>query len=133
MARLPRRAAQRQTLSHGRDGAPPIVLPSREELPQSYEPRVKMNQRNLKRRNQQRKSASPNVGESGPDSNSEVDRDSGYHSQPERESDPESDADAIARYYQQKMDEFEKAGVTVSNPCDETKAMMEAELERWEM
>lgn len=27
---------------------------------------------------------------------------------------------------------FEEEGVTLSNPCDETKAMMEAELERWE-
>jgi hypothetical protein len=133
MARLPRRAAQRQTLGHGQDGAPPIVLPSGEEPPRSFEPRVKMNQRNLKRRHRRRKSVCPNVGESGPDSDSEVDRNSGYNSQPERESDPEYDADAIARYYQQKMDEFEKAGVTVSNPCDETKAIMEAELERWEM
>lgn len=79
----------------------------------------------MKRRNRRQKSASPNAGESGPDSDSEVDRDSSYSSQ----SDRESDADAKAMYYQQKMNEFEEAGVTLSNPCDETKAMMEAELE----
>ena len=87
----------------------------------------------MKRRNRQRKSASPNAGESGPDSDSEIDQDSGYNSQSDRESDPESNADAKAMYYQQKMNEFKEAGVTLSNPCDETKAMMEAELERWEM
>jgi hypothetical protein len=35
-------------------------------------------------------------------------------------------------FYQQKRDEFEEAGVTLSNPCDQTTAMMEAEFERWE-
>jgi hypothetical protein len=30
------------------------------------------------------------------------------------------------------MREFEEEGVTLSNPCDETKAMMEVELEKWE-
>jgi hypothetical protein len=33
-------------------------------------------------------------------------------------------------YYQQKVNEFEEAGVTLSNPCDETIAMIEAEFER---
>jgi hypothetical protein len=30
------------------------------------------------------------------------------------------------------MREFEEEGVTLFNPCDETKAMMEVELEKWE-
>ena len=30
------------------------------------------------------------------------------------------------------MREFEEEGVTLSNPCDETKANMEVELEKWE-
>ena len=28
--------------------------------------------------------------------------------------------------------QFDEAGVKLSDPCDETKAMMEVELERWE-
>ena len=105
-----------------------MVSPGREEQPRSYEPRVK-----IRRKNQKRKIASPNAVECSPDSDSEVDWDSGYHYYSDRESDPESDADAKAMYYQQKMKEFEEAGVTLSNPCDETKAMMEAELVRWEV
>jgi hypothetical protein len=31
---------------------------------------------------------------------------------------------------EQKIKEFEEAGVILSNPCDETKAIIEAELER---
>jgi hypothetical protein len=123
-SRLPRRFAQRQTLRHGRDGAPSMVLPSGEEQPRVYEPRVKMKKRNWRRR-----SASTNNGESGPDLDSEVDPDSGYNSR----SGCEGDSDAEAMYYQQKEDEFEAEGVTLSNPCDETQAMMEAELERWEL
>jgi hypothetical protein len=53
-----------------------------------------------------------------------MDRDSGYSPQ----SDRESDSDAEAVFYQQKIDQFEKEGVTASNPCDETKAMMATEL-----
>ena len=77
--------------------------------------------------------ASPNTAESSPSSDSEVDRDSDYHSQSDREFDPESDADAKATYYQQKMAVLKESGVTLSNPCDETKAMMEAKLERQEL
>jgi hypothetical protein len=87
----------------------------------------------MKRKNRRRKPASPNDGESGPDSDSELDRDSGYNSQSDHESDVEFDANAKAMYYQQKMNEFEAEGVTLSNPCDDTKAMMEAELEKWEL
>lgn len=57
-----------------------------------------------------------------------LNQDSGYNSQ----SDLEFGTDAEASYYQQMMNEFEAEGVTLSNPSDETKAMMEAELERWE-
>jgi hypothetical protein len=87
----------------------------------------------MKRRYRRRRAASSNDGESGLNSESEPDRDSGYNSQSDRESNPESDADAEAMYIEQKIKEFEEAGVTLSNPCDETKAMMEAELERWEL
>jgi hypothetical protein len=95
-----------------------VVLPSEEEQPRAYEPRVRK-----KRIHRRQQSASPNVDESGPDSDSELDRDSGYNSQFDRE----SDANAEAMFYQQKMDEFEEEWVTLSNPCDETKAMMKAE------
>jgi len=128
MARIPRRFAQRQALRHGRDGAPPTVIPSEEEHPRSYEPRVKM-----KRRNQRRKSPSSNSPEANPDSDSEVERDSGYNSQSDCESSLTFNDNDKAMYYQQKIEEFDAGGVTLSNPCDETKAMMEAELERWEM
>jgi hypothetical protein len=96
-SRLPRRFAQRQTLRHGRNGAPPMALPSGEKQPRVYEPRVKM-----KKRNRRRRSASTNDGESGPELDSELDRDSGYNSR----SDCEADSDAEAMYYQQKEDEF---------------------------
>jgi hypothetical protein len=101
-----------------------MALPSGEEQRRVYEPRVKM-----KKRNSARRSASTNNGESGPNLDSEADPDSGYNSR----SDCEADSDAEAMYYQQKEDEFEAEGVTLSNPCDETQAMMEAELERWEL
>jgi hypothetical protein len=100
-----------------------MALPSGEEQPRVYEPRVKMKKRNRRRR------SSTNGGESGLDLYSELDRDSGYNSW----SDCKADSDAEAMYYQQKEDEFEAEGVTLSNPCDETQAMMEAELERWEL
>jgi hypothetical protein len=68
--------------------------------------------------------ASPDNGKSGPGSDSVAGRYFGYNYQ----SDRESDADARAMYYQQKMIEAE--GVALSNPCDGTKAIMETELER---
>jgi hypothetical protein len=85
------------------------------------------------KRNRRRKPTSPNDGESGPNPDSELDQDSGYNSQSDREPDPESGGDAKTMYYQQKMDEFEVEGVTLSNLCDETKAIMDAELEGWEL
>ncbi|KAH6667822.1 hypothetical protein B0J14DRAFT_675844, partial [Halenospora varia] len=121
---LPRRFAQRQTLRHGRGGAPP-TLPNGEEQPRAYESRVK-----LKRRNRARKSNSAYDGNSGPDSDSA--KDSGYNSLSDSESDSESDVDTEAMDVERMMREFEEEGVTLSNPCDETKAMMEVELEKWE-
>ncbi len=126
MVGLPRRFAQRQTLRHGRSGAPP-TLPNGEEQPRAYESRVK-----LKRRNRARKSNSTHDGNSGPDSDSEVAKDSGYNSLSDGESDSESDADTEPMDVERMMREFEEEGVTLSNPCDETKAMMEVELEKWE-
>ena len=123
MARLPRRFAQRQTLRHGRGGAP-LTLPNGEE-PRAYESRVK-----LKRRNQARKSNSASDSNSRPDSDSA--KDSGYNSLSDSESDSESDVDTEAMDVERIMREFEEEGVTLSNPCDETKAMMEVELEKWE-
>ena len=124
MARLPRRFAQRQTLRHGRGGAPP-TLPNGEEQPRAYESRVK-----LKRRNRARKSNSAYDVNSGPDSDSA--KDSGYNSLSDDESNSESDADTEAMDVERMMREFEEEGVTLSNACDETKAMMEVELEKWE-
>lgn len=122
-SRLPRRFAQRQTLRHGRDGAPPMTLPNGQEQLRVYEPRVKM------KRNWRRRSASSNNSESDPDPDYTLNRNSGYNS----ETDYEADSNDEAIYYQQKEDEFEAEGVTLSNPCDGTKATMEAELERWEL
>ena len=67
-----------------------MALPSGEEQPRVYKPRVKMKKRNWRRR-----SASTNNGESGRDLDSEVDLDSGYNSW----SDCEGDSDAEAMYY----------------------------------
>ncbi|KFZ13522.1 hypothetical protein V501_03678 [Pseudogymnoascus sp. VKM F-4519 (FW-2642)] len=55
----------------------------------------------------------------------ELYQDSGYNSL------SESDPDDEAMFYQQKMDEFEEEGATLSNPCDETKAMMAAVEKNW--
>lgn len=124
MVDLPRRFAQRQTLRHGRGGAPQI-LPNGQ--PRAYESRVK-----LKRRNRARKSNSTHDGNSAPDSSSEVAKDSGYNSLTDSESNSDSNADSEPIDVERMMREFEEEGVTLSNPCDETKAIMEAELEKWE-
>ena len=126
MVSLPRRFAQRQTLRHGRRGAPP-TLPNGQEQPRVYESRVK-----LKRRNRARKSNSTHNGNSGPDSDSEVTKDSGYNSLTDDGSDSDSDADIEDMNIERMMREFEEEGVTLSNPCDGTKEMMEVELEKWE-
>jgi hypothetical protein len=126
MVGLPRRFAQRQTLRHGRGRAPP-TLPNGEEQPRVYESRVK-----LKRRNRARKSNSTHDGNSGPDSDSEVAKDSSYNSLSGGESDSESEANTKAMDVERMMREFEEEGVTLSNPCEETRIMMEVELEKWE-
>lgn len=78
--------------------------------------------------NQRRRSSPAIVDGSGSvsDSDSGLNQDTGYNSQ----SDLEFGTDAEASYYQQMMNEFEAEGFTLSNPSDETKAIMEAELER---
>jgi hypothetical protein len=98
-----------------------------EEQPRAYESRVK-----LKRRNRARKSNSTHDSNTGPDSDSEVTKDSGYNSLSDGESDSESDADTEPIDVERMIREFEEEGVTLSNPCDETKANMEVELEKWE-
>ena len=79
-----------------------------------------------------RKSNSAYDGNSGPDSDSEVAKDSGYNSLSDDESDSESDAGTEALDVERMMREFEEEGVTLSNPCDETLVLMEVELEKWE-
>ena len=44
----------------------------------------------------------------------------------------DSDADIEDMNIERMMREFEEEGVTLSNPCDGTKEMMEVELEKWE-
>lgn len=124
MARLPRRFAQRQTLRHGQGGAP-ATLPNGGGQPRACESRVK-----LKRRSRARRSNSAYDRNSGPDSDSA--KDSGYNSLSDDGSDSESDADTETMDVERMMREFEEEGVTLSNPCDETKEMMEVELEKWE-
>jgi hypothetical protein len=100
-------------------------LPNGEEQPRAYESQVK-----LKRRPRARKSNSAYDSNSGPDSDSA--KDSGYNSLSDDESDSESDTGTEAMDVERMMREFEEEGVTLSNPCDKTKAMMEVELEKWE-
>ncbi|KAG9228085.1 hypothetical protein BJ875DRAFT_508698 [Amylocarpus encephaloides] len=126
MAGLPRRFAQRQSLRHDRSGAPSTLLNGEEQF-RVYESRVK-----LKRRNRARKSSSTHEGNSAPDSSSEVTKDSGYNSMSNSESDSDSDTDTKPMNVKRMIQEFKEEGVTLSNPCNETKAMIEAELERWE-
>jgi hypothetical protein len=124
MARLPRRFAQRQTLRHGRGGAPP-TLPNGEQQPRAYESRVK-----LKRRSRARRSNSAYDGNSGPES--DFAKDSGYNSLSDDESDSGSDADTEAMDVERMVREYQEEGVTLSNPCDETIEMMDVELGKWE-
>ena len=96
-----------------------------EEQPRAYESRVK-----LKRRNRARKSNSTYDGNSGPNSDSEVTKDSGYNSLSNSESNSESDANTKPMDIKRIIREFEEEGVTLSNPCNETKANIEVELEK---
>ncbi|KAF7894704.1 uncharacterized protein EAF01_010154 [Botrytis porri] len=121
---LPRRYAQRRALRHDKYGPSTLVLQNKKEQSRIHEPRIIRK----KKVNTWRRSSSITVDESGSVSDSGFDQDSSCNSQ----SDQGSGTDAEASYYQQMMNEFEAEGVTLSNPSDETKAMMEAELERWE-
>jgi hypothetical protein len=105
-SKFPRRHAQRQALHHGRGETPPPGSPSQKH-PRVYEPRVK----------KKRRSASYS------DVDSECDRDSGYNS--------ESDSNAKAEYYRQKMAEFKEAGPTLSNPGESALAAMDTEEQNW--
>ena len=102
-------------------------MPSGEEQPRAYTSRAK-----IKRKYRRRRSASSKNSESGSES-SEMNRDSGYNSQSDRESDTESEADAEDMWIEQKIQEFAKAGVTLSNPCLETEKMMIAESDMWDL
>lgn len=116
-SKFPRRYAQRQALHHGRGGTPPLDSPS-QKRPRAYEPRVKKKRRSA---------PYSNINDSSSDSDSEPkrDHDSGYNS--------ESNSDAKAEYYRQKMAEFKEAGPTMSNPGDRAKAMMRTEEQNWEL
>ena len=121
---LPRRYAQRRALRHDKYGPSTLVLQNKKKQSRIHEPRIIRK----KKINKWRRSSSITVDESGSVSDSGFDQDSSYNSQ----SNQGSGTDVEASYYQQMMNEFEAEGVTLSNPSDETKAMMEAELERWE-
>ncbi|TEY16279.1 hypothetical protein BOTCAL_2442g00010 [Botryotinia calthae] len=97
----------------------PILQNKKEQL-QTYEPRIIRK----KKMNKRRRSSSTIVDKSGSDSDSN--QNSGYNSQ----SDQGFGTDAEASYYQQIMYELEAEGTTLSNPNDETKAIIEEELER---
>jgi hypothetical protein len=83
----------------------------------------------LKRRNRARKLNSAYDVNSGPDSDSA--KDSGYNSLSNDESNSESNANTKAIDVERMMREFKEEGVTLSNPCDETKDIMVVELEKW--
>jgi flagellar basal body rod protein FlgG len=86
----------------------------------------------LKRRNRARKSNSTHDGNFGPDSDSKITKGSGYNSLSNSESNSKSDANTEPMDVERMMREFEEKGVTLSNLCDEIKANMEVELEKWE-
>ncbi|TGO07583.1 hypothetical protein BTUL_0262g00010 [Botrytis tulipae] len=121
---IPRRYAQRRALRHDKHEPSACVSQNKKEQSRIYEPRIIRK----KKMNEWRRSPSITIDESGSVSDSGADQDSSYNSQ----SDRGFGSDAEASYYQQMMNDFEAEGVTLSNPSDETKAMMEAELERWE-
>ena len=58
------------------------------------------------------------------DSVSDLDRDSGYNSH--------SNSETEARYYDQMMDKFEEEGPALSNPGDSTLVKMEIEKRNWQ-
>ena len=111
---LPRRHAQRIGLHNGRGGAPSTVLPSMEEQRRLHDPRIK--KKKIHRRKQL---ASPHAGD-------ELRPDSGYNSQSDCESDS---AEAVS--YRQKIADFRKAGVNLSNQGDNTKGMIARAEEFW--
>ncbi|KAJ8058169.1 hypothetical protein OCU04_013023 [Sclerotinia nivalis] len=119
---LPRRYAQRRALRHDKYGTSAPILQNNKEQPRTYEPRIIRK----KKMNKRRRSSSITIDESGSVSDSDFNQDSGYNSQ----SDRGFGTDAEASYYQQMMNEFEAERVTLSDPSDETKVMIEAELER---
>jgi hypothetical protein len=98
LSQFPRRHAHRQALHHGRGGTPPPDSPS-QKCPK-YEPRVKKKRRS---------GSYSDVDDSSSDfgSDSERDHDSGYNY--------ESDTEAKANYYRQKIAEFKEAGPTLLN------------------
>ena len=67
-------------------------------------------------------------GNSGP--NSDSGKDSGYNSLSDDESDSDSNADTKDMNVERIIREFEEEGVTLSNPCDGTKEMIDVELEK---
>ena len=118
MANLPpklaRRHAQRAGLHNGRGGVPSAVLANMEKQRQLHEPRTK--KKKIHRRKQL---ASPHAGD-------ELRLDSAYNSQSENESDS---AEAVS--YRQKIADFSKAGVNLSNHGDDTKIMIARAEEFW--
>jgi hypothetical protein len=98
-------------------------LPNGEKQPRAYKSRVK-----LKRKNRARRS------NSAYDSNSGLDfdfaKDFGYNSLSNDKSNFDSDADTKDINIKQIMREFEEKGVTLSNPYNETKEIIEVELKK---
>lgn len=111
LSRLARRYAQRQVLRRGRNEAPPRDLPSQEPH-RAREPRVRRNNRS---------DFNWNIEPSDPD----LDGDFGHNSQ--------ADSDEEAKYYDEKMAQFEEEGPTLSNPGDDTREMMEKEERKWQV
>ena len=85
---------------------------------------MKINRRKLRQRLTSLGDTEPGPG------HSEVDQDSGYNSQTDHESKPQAGSDI---HIERKIREFYEAGVILSNPCNDTLDMMDAEFERWEL
>lgn len=112
--KLARRHAQRVGLHNGQGGVSSAVLVSTEEQRRLHEPRVKK-----KKSHRRKQLASPHAGD-------ELRPESGYNFQ----SDCESDS-AQAVSYRQKIADFRKAGVNLSNHGDDTKIMIARAEEFW--
>lgn len=115
--KLPRRHAQRQSLSYSQNKTSPPSPPNCEHL-RSYKSRAKKEER---------------LCTPSDDDNDDSDSGSGFDSDSDSEYNSTVDPNAKAEYYQQKRVEFMAAGPALSNLSENAKQEVLAEERKWEL